>query len=216
MKPRYLITLVLFVIALTLVAQNGQGEERGGSLVYSESLDRVAAQLNGSELTLRDMAFYVIYEETLVEREAEVYDSENPSRYWNARVEGGFVWSVARKSAIRMAIHDELFYQMATDEGLTLNVDEKETAGLMLDDVWADLIDRGGEEKLGIEKEELVETVEHIALAQKYQDIYAQMYDKSYEDYEFTGDAYTKLLEKQDYSIDENVWNKVGMGTVTL
>jgi hypothetical protein len=95
-------------------------------------------------------------------------------------------------------------------------VDEKETAGLMLDDVWADLIDRGGEEKLGIEKEELVETVEHIALAQKYQDIYAQMYDKSYEDYEFTGDAYTKLLEKQDYSIDENVWNKVGMGTVTL
>jgi hypothetical protein len=42
------------------------------------------------------------------------------------------------------------------------------------------------------------------------------MKDLSYENLEFTGEAYEKLLEKQDYSIDEEVWNKVGIGTVTV
>jgi hypothetical protein len=198
------------------VAQNSRGEKRGESLVYRDSLDRVAAQVNGSDLTLRDLAFYVAYEESLVEAEAEVYDSENPSRYWNARVEGGFVWAVARKSTIQMAIHDEIFYQMATEDGLELTADEKEQAELVLGDVWEELCDRDGEELLGVTEEEMAVTAERIALAQKYQNIYAEMHEKTYDDYEFTTDTYSKLLEKQDYSIDENVWNKVGMGKVTI
>jgi hypothetical protein len=217
MKPRYVVTVVLFVVALTLVAQNSRGSgQRGESLTYKDSLELVAAQVNGQELTLRDVAFYVAYEEALVEEDAEVYDSENPKRYWNARVEGGFVWAVARDTVIQMAIHDEIFYQMAVEEEIGLTADEKEEVRLTLDDFWADLTDRGGEQKLGVTEAEIAATVERIALAQKYQDLYAEMHERSYEDYEFTADAYTALLEEQDYSINDTVWRKVGVGTVTL
>jgi uncharacterized protein YecE (DUF72 family) len=131
-------------------------------------------------------------------------------------VEGGFVWAVARDAVIQMAIHDEIFYQMAVADELQLTADEKELAKLTLEDLMEELEERDGAEKLGVTEEELGETAEHIALAQKYQDIYAQMHEKSYEDYVFTADAYTELLEKQDYSINESVWRKVGVGTVTL
>jgi hypothetical protein len=199
------------------VAQNGKGSgQRGSSLSYRDSLDEVAAEVNGNELTLRDVAFYVAYEEARVEEEAEIYDSENPKRYWNVRVEGGFVWAVARDAAIQMAIHDEIFYRMAADDGLTLTDEEMERAQMTLADFWADLTDRGGEQMLGMEEDEFADTVEHIALAEKYQDLYAEMNGKAYEDYEFTADAYTALLEEQDYTINEDVWGKVGVGTVTL
>jgi hypothetical protein len=115
-----------------------------------------------------------------------------------------------------MAIHDEIFYQMAADEGITLTDEEEERAQMTLTDFWADLTDRGGEQLLGMEEEEFADTVEHIALAEKYQDLYATINGKTYEDYAFTADAYTKLLEEQDYTINEEVWGKVGIGTVTL
>jgi hypothetical protein len=216
MKPRYVITLILFIVALTIVAQSSKGEARGESLIYAESLDRVAAEVNGSELTLREVAFYVAYEEARVQEEALVYDSENPRRYWNARVEGGFVWAVARKTIIQMAIHDEIFCQMAEQDELSLTATEKKLAELTAQDIWDDLCDRGGDEGLGVSRDDITETAERIALAEKYQDIYAEMNDLTYDDYEFTADAYEELLEKQDYSIDENVWNKVGIGTVSV
>jgi hypothetical protein len=218
MKPRYIVTVVLFVVALTLVARNsGSGSgRRGESLTYKDSLDLVAAEVNGSKLTLRDLAFYVAYEEALVEEQAEIYDSENPKKYWQARVEGGFVWVVARNAMMDMAIHDEVFYQMAVDEGLELTASEKEQANLTLEDFWADLTDRGGEQMIGVTKEEFAETVDRITLAQKYQGIYAAMQEKSYEDYDFTADDYAALLEKQDYTVYDTVWRKVGVGNVTL
>ena len=36
------------------------------------------------------------------------------------------------------------------------------------------------------------------------------------EDYDFSGDAYSKLLEKQDYSINKNVVKRLGVGSITL
>jgi hypothetical protein len=131
-------------------------------------------------------------------------------------VEGGFVWAVARKSIIQMAIHDEIFCRMAENDGLSLTVSEKNKAGLKARDIWDDLCDRDGEEGLGVTVDDIKETSERAALAEKYQEIYAEMNDLSYEDLEFTGEAYEKLLEKEDYSIDEEVWNKVGIGTVTV
>ena len=58
------------------------------------------------------LAFYVGYEEYQIQQEALVYDLDDPNRYWSMRVEGGFMNAVARKNAMQMALHDELFYQM--------------------------------------------------------------------------------------------------------
>ena len=110
---KYLVTLALSVLVVVLgwySMQNRSGRDR---LVYADSLDLVAAEVNGEELTLRDLAFYVAYEEAEVEERAIAYDPDDTIQFWNLHTDGVFIRNAARNAAIQMAIHDEIFYRMA-------------------------------------------------------------------------------------------------------
>ena len=215
-KPNFLLTIVLVAIAFSLVYSSHMQKKVTDPVDYPQSLDLTAAEVNGKTLTLRDMAFYVAYEEAQVEQKAVLYDEEHPEKYWNMRVKGGFTRVVARNAAMQMAIHDELMYALATEEGITLSAEEEEQVQEVHGDFWADLTDEGGDNRLGVEEEDIRETLRRIAIAQKYQAVFAELHNKSYEDYEFTADAYQEFLEKQDYTVNEDVWKRVSFGSVTL
>lgn len=101
MRPKHLVSIVLIAVVLVMLMRNNNSMTNARPLVYRESLDEVAAQINGEKLTLRDMAFYVGYEEYQIQQEALVYDPDDPNRYWSMRVEGGFMNAVARKTRCR-------------------------------------------------------------------------------------------------------------------
>lgn len=101
MRPKHLVSIVLIAVVLVMLMRNNNSMTNARPLVYRESLDEVAAQINGETLTLRDMAFYVGYEEYQIQQEALVYDPDDPNRYWSMRVEGGFMNAVARKMRCR-------------------------------------------------------------------------------------------------------------------
>ena len=183
MRPKHLVSIVLIAVVLVMLMRNNNSMTNARPLVYRESLDEVAAQINGETLTLRDMAFYVGYEEYQIQQEALVYDPDDPNRYWSMRVEGGFMNAVARKNAMQMALHDELFYQMAMEEGLTLDDNDQKH----MDNKYA----------------------------QKYQEVYAQLHNRTYDDYAYMEDSYQKLLKKQKYKVNAKVWNRVSFGNVT-
>ena len=186
------------------------------NIVYNEHLEDVAVNVNGKELTLRDMAFYVAYEEMNVEKQALVYDSDNPNKYWNIHTNGEFVRVAARKAAMSMAIHDEIFYEMAKKESITLTDDEKAALKNSEKDFWYDLSDIDGAKKLGVEKKDIYSSMEKSAIARKYQEIYAGLDNADITDYDFSGGRYKKMLEKNNYKIKEKVWKRVDMGNVTL
>ena len=145
MRPKHLVSIVLIAVVLVMLMRNNNSMTNARPLVYRESLDEVAAQINDETLTLRDMAFYVGYEEYQIQQEALVYDPDDPNRYWSMRVEGGFMNAVARKNAMQMALHDELFYQMAMEEGITLDDNDQKHMDNKLEDFWEDLTERQGE-----------------------------------------------------------------------
>ena len=142
MRPKHLVSIVLIAVVLVMLMRNNNSMTNERPLVYRESLDEVAAQINDEKLTLRDMAFYVGYEEYQIQQEALVYDPDDPNRYWSMRVEGGFMNAVARKNAMQMALHDELFYQMAMEEGITLDDNDQKHMDNKLEDFWEDLTER--------------------------------------------------------------------------
>lgn len=109
MRPKHLVSIVLIAVVLVMLMRNNNSMTNARPLVYRESLDEVAAQINGETLTLRDMAFYVGYEEYQIQQEALVYDPDDPNRYWSMRVEGGFMNAVARKNAMQMALMMNFF-----------------------------------------------------------------------------------------------------------
>ena len=115
-----------------------------------------------------------------------------------------------------MAVHDEIFYQMAMEEGITLTEEEMEYLANNQADVWADMTDEGKELRLGVTQEQINSTMEKMAYAQKYQLIYALLHNASEEDYGIAEDAYQELLEQQDYKIKTKVWERISFGKVTL
>ncbi len=215
-KKRYLVTLVLAALVFLLGGYSLQKGNGRSKLVYADSLDEVAAEVNGEELTLRELAFYVAYEESEVQKQAVAYDPEDTAQFWKLHTDGVFVRVAARNAAIQMAVHDEIFYELALSAGMELSEAEEEMLRNSIYDFWIDLTEDGKEKKLGVTREDIAAAMCKIAYAQKYQTIYAQLQDQNYENYDFAGDAYQVLLEEQDYRIVEKVWDRIDFGNVTL
>lgn len=215
-RKKYIVTIVLLFIVIVMAIYAGDVGAKRGKLDYSKSLDLVAARVNGTELSLRSLAFYVAYEEAQVQEQALVYNPEDTSKYWNLHVDGIYIRVAARNAAIQMGIHDELFYEMAVADGIELNREEEEALASAQEDFCADLWEDGRTERLGVSEEDICASMRKAALAEKYQSIYAQLTDKAFEDYSYGQGAYEELLEQQDYEICKNVWSKIDMGNITL
>lgn len=215
-KYTHLVTLILLLIIVGLLVGSRWQTKQRQQIVYPEALDKVAASVNGISLTLRDIAFYVAYEEAEVEKQAFAYDAEHPEQYWRLHLNNTYVYAAARNAVIQMAIHDEVFYQMAQKEEISLTDEEEQALSDKEQEFWQDLVEDGKDVMLGVSEDDIAQTMRRIAYAEKYQSIYAQMQGASYEDYAFSEDAYVALLDEQDYTINQNVVKRLGVGTITL
>ena len=88
-----------------------------------------------------DLGFYILYQEREVEKQAQIYNPENTKDYWNLHVDGVFIQAQAKENIINMAIHDELYYQKAVENDITLNGEEEQQYRNTVMDFWMDLLD---------------------------------------------------------------------------
>lgn len=205
---------IFFVIAVLAVVVRRNKEPDW--LVYADSLDVVVAEVNQQELTLRDLAFYIAYDEQVVEDQAEIYNPEDTTRYWNVCTNGEYIRLMAKDATMQKAIHDEIFYQMALKEQVSLTEEERDTMEDSANLFWNSIMYGDKLERLGVSEEDLNATIEKMAIAQKYQAAYAQRELLEMSDYDIATVWYEKLLAEQDYQIYEDVWDKVNYGDITL
>lgn len=215
MKRKWHITIILVVLVILTGMEAYRTYTNRQALVYAEALSETAVTVDEKELTLFDMAFYVAYQEKEVQKDAVIYNKEKPYRYWNAHTNGQFIRKVAEQAVVDMAVHDEIFYQMAALDGLELDEAEEAYLANEISDFCSDV----SEEQLaqlGVTAEDIKAAMRKIALANKYQSILSQMEEVDYTEYNYTGDAYQKLLEKYEVIINENVWDRISIGNITV
>ena len=115
-----------------------------------------------------------------------------------------------------MAIHDEIFYELAQKEGLTLSEEEQVALNNKESDFWSDLTDEQ-KEKLGVTEDQIKETITHLALAEKYQNFLAeQSVDDSYDSYSISGENYQKILDEHSVKVRDKVWDKIDFGSIVV
>lgn len=190
-------------------------QENKKEIVYSEHLADTIAKIDGEKLTLREMAFYVAYEEMQVEEQARIYSPEDTNDYWNLHTDGQFVKVTAKSAALDMAVHDTLFYQLATEEELTLSEEEKAACENSASDFCLDL-EPEQLESLGITEEDILASSYRLALSEKYQQKLSQDNDVEYAAFDIAGTWYARLKEEHKIKIYYNLWNRVPFGSVTL
>lgn len=213
-KFRVLWILVLVFVGLIYIANETRLSRE--QIVYHESLDKVVATVQGKDFTLRDFAVYVAHQEAAVQDQALAYDVDDTRKYWNVRTDMGFVNQVARKEAMSMAIHDELFYQLYQD----LNLEFSEADLVLIqndaDDFWLDLVDEGKDVRLGISQEDVYNTMYKIACAQNAQMVYAGIQGVDYEDMDYASEVFLEFLSDYEYKVNDNVLNRLDFGDITL
>lgn len=213
-KFRVLWIFVLAIFVLSFIANTSY--ENRQDLVYYESLEEVVAKVEGEEITLRDFAVYVAFQEDFVQEQALIYDSDDTRKYWNTNLNGKFMSFAARDTALEMAIHDELFFQLSLDLKLELTEEELTLLNNDVEDFWSDLVDEGKDKKLGISKEDVYDSFYKIACGQKAQLIYAGMDGVDYEDYNFDEEEYLSFLENYEYTVEKSVLERLNFGHITL
>ena len=108
-----------------------------------------------------------------------------------------------------------IFYDMACAEGVELDEEEQKRLANSQYDFWSDLEEQE-REWLGVSQEVLNESLRKLALAEKCQSLYAQMNNDSMEDYSFEGEKYKKLLETHEVVVEEDIWQHVHFGHITV
>lgn len=185
------------------------------ALVFAEETDRVVLTVDGVDLTLGDIAFYVAFEELKVEQQALVYDYYNPKAYWKLHTDGTFVKEAARRAVIEMAVHDEIFSRMAKEDGVELTSEEEELLTSRQQDFWSDLTESQREE-LGVTEDAVNRQIRKAALAEKYQNIIAEKNNSDYAAYGVGELPYETLLEEHEYKVHKNIWKRIRFGDVIL
>ncbi len=181
-----------------------------------ENLDMVAAEVDGEELTLQDLGFYILFEEHKVEEEALVYNDKRSKDFWNIHTNGFFLQAQAKDAVIKMAIHDRIFYRASQEAGIVLTSEEKQTLEDSRTDFWADLFDIQHERIPGT-YESVNETMKEIALAQKYQIKLSEALETTYAGLNWTGYDYEhRIVDEHDIRINDRVWDRVILGDITL
>ena len=213
---RWIITIILCVLVVALGFFTRWKNRQLDPIDYKASLEKTAAEVNGTFLTLRDMAFYVTYEEAEVAKQAIEYDEDDPKHYWNTRLNGTYVRVAARNAAIQMAIHDELFYQMAMKEGIELTDEEEKSYRMTEQDFWGDMVDAEKDVRLGVTEKDIAETMHKIALAQKYQNQIAAENNSDFDGYGAGAEPYEQILKEHKYKLNEKLWDRVDFGNIIL
>ena len=213
-KFRILWIFAIIFSVLTIVAN--ESRESRLDIVYADSLELVVATVEGEDITLREFAVYVAHQEAEVQKQAEVYDPENTREYWNVHTDGVYISHAARNEAMSMAIHDMLFYQLSQELKVSLTDEELQTLNNDVEDFWYDLTDDKKEDKLGITKEDVYDSLQKIALAQKAQFICAGIDAVKYSDYDYYEESFLDFLEDYEYHVNDSVLKRIDFGDVTL
>lgn len=215
MRQKLSVTAILLVLVIVLGILAVSTRERKHPLSFPESLDLVVVTVDGRGLALRELAFYIAYEEQRMEADARVYNPQNTAEYWNIYTNYTFFREKGKQTVMDMAVHDEIFYQMAMKENLTLTAEEEAYLANSQYDFLSDL-ESGQRESLGVSEEVLKESMRRLALAEKYQYLLAEINNKDFDAYSITGTAYQRMLEEHDYEIDASIWDRIRFGSITV
>ena len=78
-----ILMMFLWILLLCALVSVGGCGVRQKTIEFKEHLDETVLELDGIKYPLRELAFYVAYEEQLIQEQALVYDMDHTDKYWN-------------------------------------------------------------------------------------------------------------------------------------
>lgn len=193
---------------------------------YADHLDETVITVDERSITLREFGYYIFRVEAYIQKQALIYDPEDPLHWWHIHFDAGedsqFVSDYAKTFAINLCIAEEIYSREAVNRGMTLDENEED---LMTDDAMEmlDNMDQKQMNSTGLKKEMVIELSRKHALATKYAGWLADNTDLSaYPDepaklVDWDGAYYReKVLPWHSVVTNDDLLDKISLGTITV
>ena len=95
---------------------------------YEKSLNEIVLTVDDTNISLKELSYYIMQVEETGESMAKAYNENNPLAYWNLYMndknESGYVTDLARRAAINFCIRDNIYAKEAMKSGMDMTQDE--------------------------------------------------------------------------------------------
>ena len=164
---------IIIVLAITSIIAiiGAQIYRTATAFHYEDHLDEVVISVDSNDLTLREFGYYIYTTEEFVQKQALLYDPEDPLHWWNTHFSAGldsqFVSELAMKTAINTYLSHIIYYNEAQRAGMTLNTSEEETAFKEATELYSKMSDLN-RERTGLDEVLIYSVIRRRVLAAKY------------------------------------------------
>ena len=193
---------------------------------YEDHLDEPVITVDDTDITLREFGYYIFEVEEFVQRQALLYDPENPKHWWNTHFSAGmdsqFVCDYAKKVAVNTCISDEIYYRAAISNGIALTGAEEKIAQGEAKIVYGSM-SREVLTRTGLDENIIVNMRIKQALASKYAGLLAESenfggYSEEPEKLLNWDGAYYQenILPKHIVKNNDKILDKITLGKITV
>ncbi len=192
------------------------------SFVYEDHLQENVLTVRDSQsseyqvsVNLQEMTYYVINVEGDINDMAKQYNSDNLEAYWRVKLEGTYsMRTYAKELAYDSCVRDNVYYLEALKAGVELTDEERKQAK---DDAKA-IMESITSKALGASDftvEVLYNIEEKLYLSAKYVDMLSRE-GHTMEELELEGSFYEELLKEYSLETNNELWDKVRFGSITI
>lgn len=223
-KKGLVILMVLVTLLLTLWGLDGWRKQKN-KFVYEKHLEDVVVTVDDRSLTLRELGYYVYDVETTIDKQARIYNPEDPLDYWNtyfnSGVEGGYISEMALDIVLETSVCDLIYEDMARQNGYELTEEEKAKVSKQADEIYAKM-NEAQRQKTGLSQDLIAEVLCRKVLVLKFAAEYFEDVDfTGYSGYRenlvsYAGDYYkNEILPLYKVEYNMNVVNELHVGRIT-
>ena len=117
-----MVALVITAVIVLMLSQIHQFN-------YEESLPEIVVTIDDTNISLKELSYYIMKVEASGQESALIYNKDNPLTYWNLYMnnesETGYMTDLAKRAAINFCIRDNIYYQEAVKAGYKLTAEEE-------------------------------------------------------------------------------------------
>lgn len=186
---------------------------------FKEHLDETAMTVEDKDITLKEAAYYIMVIESNGDAVAVQYNDKDHKRYWNIYLNDGdsksnFLNEQAEDDAISACIRDEIYYREALSKGISLDSEEEEQ---VKEDAYEQekLMTGKMYEVTEYEYTDFYHIIKKIAIARKY---VTTLMEQGYKEDEldYGGSYYNDIEDKYKVEINEELWEEISLGSITI
>lgn len=215
--------IIIVICVFTIISSIGMfflitNKLQSGTFTYSKHLDEIILTVEESEISLKEISYYILVAETNYNEAALAYDSDNPEALWNLNLNPDMSWKlfsdVTKDEIMEACKRDNIYYQEALKQGYTLNEEESEKIKNQAVEEMNKLTD-SQIEVIDYELKDMVNALTKVYYAKNYvQKLMKEGYEK--EELDIGGSKYEEIRETYLVKVNEELWNVVKVGKITI